>query len=445
MSRSRRRAAQHTGPVEPLRLCLAGCALDSGNRGVEALGRSVLSAVERHARSSSVTLLDNGWGVRALDAAQYPALQISLAGARRSRRLHRQESWARIGLDQRLGSWTNPVARTIRRAHAVLDISGGDSFTDLYGRHRFEQTTAPKSAALRVGTPLVLLPQTYGPFRDVTLRRRARALVLGAAMAFARDDDGFTALVALAGPAADPRRLRRGVDVAFALPEQDPGDAIGDGLRRALAGGRPAGPLVGINVSGLLWRGGQVDHDMALDYPSTVVSTLARLSRAGARFVLVPHVAPTTASAESDSVALHELLRRLPPEVADSVAIAPANLNAMQLKWVIGRCDWFWGARMHATIAALSSGVPAAAIGYSDKTAGVFATCGVRDNVIDGRSVKTQEAVERLVELFEGRQSAATTVRATVPAVVARAHRQLADVLGELAPAHARSAAGRGA
>ncbi len=431
--------------MDPLRLCLAGCALDSGNRGVEALGRSVLSAVERHARSSSVTLLDNGWGVRPLEAAQYPGLQVSLAGARRSRRLHRQESWARIGLDQRLGSLTNPVARAIAKAHAVLDISGGDSFTDLYGYHRFEQTIAPKRAALRAGTPLVLLPQTYGPFRADALRLQARGLVARATMAFARDEDSFAALVDLAGPSADPRRLRQGVDVAFALPEQDPGDAIHDDLRQLLDVNRSQGPVVGVNVSGLLWRAGQVDHDMALDYPSTVVSTLTRLARIGAHLVLVPHVAPTATSAESDARAIEELLLRLPDEVAGAVSVTPPGLNAVQLKWVIARFDWFWGARMHATIAALSSGVPAAAIGYSDKTAGVFATCGVRDHVVDGRSVRTQDAVERLVELFERRRSTAMTVGAAVPAVVAQADRQMVGMLRELASTDARSASGRGA
>ena len=53
------------------------------------------------------------------------------------------------------------------------------------------------------------------------------------------------------------------------------------------------------------------------------------------------------------------------------------DLDASEVKWCISKLDWFVGSRMHATIAALSSGVPCAAIAYSRKFRGVFATLGV--------------------------------------------------------------------
>mgnify|MGYP001402473369 CR=1 FL=1 len=59
-------------------------------------------------------------------------------------------------------------------AHAVLDISGGDSFTDLYGPWRFRAILAPKQIAIRARKPLIMLPQTIGPFESKAAVAAAR-------------------------------------------------------------------------------------------------------------------------------------------------------------------------------------------------------------------------------------------------------------------------------
>jgi polysaccharide pyruvyl transferase WcaK-like protein len=83
--------------------------------------------------------------------------------------------------------------------------------------------------------------------------------------------------------------------------------------------------------------------------------------------------------------------------------------------------DWFCGTRMHSTIAGLSSGVPTAAIAYSDKTLGVFESCGVENQVIDPRQLQTQAVVERLIESFEGRALTRQVLSTTTDSVKARA------------------------
>lgn len=47
----------------------------------------------------------------------------------------------------------------------VLDIGEGDSFTDIYGLRRFRYHIASKLVALHSGKPLILSPQTIGPFK----------------------------------------------------------------------------------------------------------------------------------------------------------------------------------------------------------------------------------------------------------------------------------------
>src|SRR5690606_17875960 len=126
-------------------------------------------------------------------------------------------------------------------------LSAGDSFTDLYGPTRLRTVTLPKEAALRAGRPLVLLPQTYGPFTTPAAREVARRIVRSAPVAHARDPWSYAQLRELAGAGAATSRRRDGVDVAFALEPRRPTDAVAAEVERLAAG-----PVVGVNVSGLL-------------------------------------------------------------------------------------------------------------------------------------------------------------------------------------------------
>lgn len=270
-----------------LRLVLAGAAIGNGNRGVEALGRSVIDAVDRECPDALLTVLDDGWGVREAPDSDTRRSRLEYLGVRRSRRWHRPESWARIRLSQALGARGNVAAQRFATADAVLDLSAGDSFTDLYGPVRLDSVSAPKDAALRAGTPLVLLPQTYGPFRTAVGRQRAEQLVRSAALAYARDPWSHGQLVELAGPSADHSRLREGVDVAFALDPTPPADEFVDQLA-TLAGD---GPVVGVNASGLLRdAAGHARFRLAGDYLDTMTAVVRELVTTGAHVVLVPHV-----------------------------------------------------------------------------------------------------------------------------------------------------------
>lgn len=405
-----------------LRLVLAGASLGTGNRGVEALARSVVDSIGGHRADAALTVLDDGWGVR---RAPDLGLNASLAGVRWSRRVHRPESWARIRLAQALGSSRNPVAARIATADALLDLSGGDSFTDLYGPARLAAVSAPKHAAIRAGRPLVLLPQTYGPFATTRGRRDAERIVRSASLAFARDPHSHEVLVDLAGADADHTRLRQGVDVAFALRPRRPAEDVAAQVLEWTAG-----PVVGVNVSGLL-LGSDARETFALagDYLATVTDLVRRLLEAGSLVVFVPHVYSPGGCGESDIVAIRQVRDRLEPAERARTRVVPPELGPSELKWCISQVDWFVGSRMHATIAALSTATPVAAYAYSGKTVGVFDTCGVRDHVVDARRVAGGEAVEVLMGSFGARETTRTDLARSVPAVVRQSQEQVADLL----------------
>ncbi|WP_152187657.1 polysaccharide pyruvyl transferase family protein [Georgenia satyanarayanai] len=405
------------------RLVVAGAPLDNDNRGVEALGTSVVAHLASAASVGGVSVLDDGWGVRA-DPSWGATVRVDRIGVRNSRRWHRRESWARIRVDQALGGLGNPFLTRLARADALLDLSGGDSFTDLYGPRRLATVCAPKEAAVRAGRPLVLLPQTFGPFTTPEGRRRAERLVRRSALAYARDAWSHEQLLDLAGTSADTSRLRQGVDVAFGLTarEPDPGTVA----RFAELAGEL---VVGVNVSGLLREedaGGR--FGLAGPYLATMVELVRALVQRGAVVVLVSHVDggdPT----ERDAAAHAQVEAALSPSERARVWRLTPTLRAAELKWCIARLEWFAGSRMHATIAALSSAVPAFGYAYSDKARGVFGTCGVADHVTDARAVAGAEAVERALDSFTARAQARAVLLERVPGVVSRARGQLDEVL----------------
>jgi colanic acid/amylovoran biosynthesis protein len=95
------------------------------------------------------------------------------------------------------------------------------------------------------------------------------------------------------------------------------------------------------------------------------------VSALGMRVLLVPHVNPLTEDGHGgDSDYMAPLLDQL-DDLGRAVTLMPGHFNAAQTKYVISQLDFFIGARTHATIAALSSGVPTISIAYSVKARGI--------------------------------------------------------------------------
>jgi polysaccharide pyruvyl transferase WcaK-like protein len=396
-----------------------GAAADTGNLGVSALGRSTAFALSVRSPALVVALADFGRGVSDVRSSG-GAPAIMRFGFSPGQRFHRPENMRRIEVECGLGLALSPTSRLLRDAAAFLDISGGDSFTDLYGPRRFGAICAPKRLALRLRKPLILLPQTYGPFRESGNRDEASRLVRTAAQAWARDARSFEILRDLLGGSFDPCRHRPGVDVAFLLPATDPGVLAADA--------RPG--EVGINVSGLIWndpRAARERYGFKAEYREAMTRVVGSIA-AEAPVVLVPHVVTPRGHYESDRDACEALAARLPAGVRGAVRVCPDPSDPCRVKGLIARCGWFLGTRMHATIAGLSSGVPTAAVSYSDKTLGVFETCGQGGRVHDPRRLSTDELTEAVLASFRGREAARASLAAALPGVKARAEEQMDEV-----------------
>jgi polysaccharide pyruvyl transferase WcaK-like protein len=252
-------------------------------------------------------------------------------------------------------------------------------------------------------------------------------------MAWARDEASFSLARELLGTTFDPARHRCGVDLTFALEATPPAD-LPDAVAEWLETDRER-PLVVFNVSGLLMNSESAArrYGLVADYQAIVTRLTEKLlDDSDANVLFVPHVLTRPGHFEHDPDAADRVIELLGPRTRNRVAKLSAGLLATETKWVISHADWVCATRMHAGIAALSSGVPTGAIAYSPKTAGVYATCGLERCVADPRTIRTEDAIELLWRAWLRRRDVAEQLAEVAPRVRAQARAQMDEVLGRI-------------
>jgi len=429
------------------RITLLHAAPETGNMGVTALGYSVIGGLARRIKDLRLTVADYGLGLRpgnlSVDGRPF---EFTRCGIKLSKRIYLSESLWNIRLASRFGGGLNAIARHMLAQDFVLDINGGDSFTDLYGQYRFQSIVGVKSYFLDQKIPLGLLPQTYGPFKDPINREIAVDLIRRSQFAWARDQRSYQVLQDLLNSDFNPDRHHCGVDVAFLLDvEKPPESALETQTLDWLSSGSK--PVIGLNVSGLIYNDPEAavrQYGFVADYRQVIRGFVEKVLRqSDANVLLVSHVVAPPGNFESDAGACQEVLRLLGDLSGGRVKMLSELNDPRQVKWVISQCDWFCGTRMHATIAGLSTGVPTAAIAYSLKTAGVFETCGQGDHVADPRELSTDAVIECLWKSWNSRvETRESLVTGLVP-VLEQANRQMDQIAaacqgaGELSPSGA--------
>lgn len=133
--------------------------------------------------------------------------------------------------------------------------------------------------------------------------------------------------------------------------------------------------ILGFNVSPLI-KSFRNNDSHVLEMESAVLDFFQDvIKRTDLSVVLIPHVDSIDGSERnSDFHYMQRLINRvaLPSgTVAARIRLAPRDMNAVQVKYLISRCRFFVGARTHATIAAWSTHVPTVSIAYSVKAIGL--------------------------------------------------------------------------
>lgn len=286
------------------------------------------------------------------------------------------------GLDtgpMRVGSWRALVKERVTRTNGlmewlagfdlVIDTRAGDSFADIYGLNRLANMSLLADLVRQAGVPVVMGPQTIGPFETRRGAILGRISIRRSALVLARDST--SAEVARKFGA---RELVCTTDTVFALPVPSVSKTVD----------------VALNVSGLLWNPNpHVDHKT---YRQTVRTLAERLLRGGREVVLLAHVLES-ASNDNDVPAVLALADELDGR---ATVFVPNDLE--DVRRAVAAARVVIGSRMHACLNALSCGTPAVSLAYSRKFGPLMRDLGWQCNV-DLRS--TDDPVARVLEYLD--------------------------------------------
>ncbi len=287
----------------------------------------------------------------------------------------RRESW------KKLQFFYNQ--RQVCKNDICFSSISGDSFSDIYGEERFKKIVRELSVPLKRNIPLILLPQTIGPFQNEQSKKIARAFLNQCQCVFVRDPQSRKCVEEL----NVHTNVRDSLDMALFMPYQKRERPATDKIR------------IGINVSGLLWNGGYTRNnmfDLQYEYSGMirhVCSLLAARQNIALEFVGHVLVDDTEYAVEDD----YRICKLLSKEF--NGILAPRFTDPIEAKEYLSGFDAVIGSRMHCCIGAYSCGVPTYPISYSRKFTGLFSD-GLNYSHLASHLVKSEQGIVSGISRF---------------------------------------------
>lgn len=336
-----------------------------GNRGCEALVRSVSGLIRENypncefiTPSVNIDLDARQWpdaksksGIQFIEAARFPS---KLKWWNRVRRF--------VPAVEKVGrpSYSLPshIRDAIQASHAVV-MTGGDTISLDYDLPSLYDHAGYIDEAKRQGKKAFLWGASVGPFSRLPHVEKLMKSHLSQYDAITvRESETFRYLSALG-----VKNVVQVTDPAFTMyPEAFDCQSI-----------LPAGAkgIIGINVSPLI-RGFRGDEASKASLDRDVALFARELAEThGYGVVLLPHVGPLDGNPWNSDYHYMKGLVEQYDLTHPNIVLAPSNLNAAQLKFLISKFRFFIGARTHATIGAFSTLVPTISIAYSVKAKGI--------------------------------------------------------------------------
>ena len=167
-----------------------------------------------------------------------------------------------------------------------------------------------------------------------------------------------------------------------------------------LPGGFEEGNTIGINLSPMIISY-EENEGTAFDNYSTLIEYL--INETKHQIALVPHV---MWDHNDDRIPLQKLYDKYKDSKRVIFPAVNNDLNGMQLKYLISKCNIFIAARTHSSIAAYSQCVPTLVVGYSVKALGIARDLfGSEEGyVIPVQSLKEKNDLTKMYKIFAKKQ-----------------------------------------
>jgi colanic acid/amylovoran biosynthesis protein len=286
--------------------------------------------------------------------------------------------------------------RSIARADVVA-YTGGTSLIEKYSvRGKLYEV----DLALAMGKPVVMLPQSLGPFHDVANQAAVRKTLERVAAIYLRDERSLRFLREI-GLGTD--RVRVVPDIVFALQD-------GNTARRLAQWSFPRDePKIAISVRdcAVFFEGDEhLRRQRDRDFQEAVAALTTVLVREyGARVTFVSTCQGVPEYWTDDSEVALSVAQRLPADVRARVHVDRDYHDTRELIALFSSFDLVVATRLHAAILALDAGTPVLPIAYEFKTEEVMTQLGLERYVVTiARATETTlvEALSRLLAELPG-------------------------------------------
>jgi colanic acid/amylovoran biosynthesis protein len=315
-----------------------------------------------------------------------------------------------------------PAAKhDLLRAYAQADLIVGCGGNTLYARRRlavmFWIVCFGQWCTFLCHKPLVLLPQTIGPFRNCAHMWGARQALKHAQLVLLRDHESYRlALETLKLPA---QRCAITADLALFLADQDGTQFVAP----------ERSPLIGVSV--LDWGAQMASFAKQAAYEHAVADAITQLADLGYRVAFFAQ-SDTSTWGENDAVPAQRIVERLDTRTraaVDGVLRVPHQPD--QMVRFYGQFRLVIATRLHAMILSVAAGTPVVPIAYTSKNWAFVHNTELEPLTLDIATVTADEIVaasstvlndyacwqQRIVALVEQKRAQADVVNMLKAAV----------------------------
>lgn len=261
--------------------------------------------------------------------------------------------------------------------------------------------------------PVAVFTQTYGPFGDSMTRWFARRSLGAADLIFAREPQSMAQLATIG--LAEKATLYP--DVAFLLPTTPLENIILSESVRSFV--HNPQPFIGFSVSNKVILE-EKELGLTARYEQLATQLLQWLLDSGHRVLLIPHSYQPNSPAADDFGLTSRIFQQLRPADPQQCILVKDDLPPEDLKTLIARAEVFIGSRYHSVIAALSSGRPSMAIGWSHKYDGLFNLFEMEHFCFSAAEVSLSDLQSALETLLAEQRSYQERIAQRLPGILAQ-------------------------
>ena len=366
------------------------------NRGCEAISKGTLKILRNEI--SPLNIIDVDFSNEPdSPAADANIIHHSINIDRWSRAWFAQNAFRVLGMDK---TWFPVLGKYINNVDVVLAL-GGDNYSMDYGSLR--PHLAVIDYVMDRNKPLIIWGSSLGPFdkqgpgyEQYVIRKLQHVNAI-----LAREDATVNYLARL----GVSENVRRVADPAFVMEPVKPREGI-------IPFDLP-NETIGFNFSSLMERFGTA-KDAATNNGLVQAIVQKMFDQFNRPILLIPH----SMKSPSDDYEFLSAVKEKFSRKGYPLYLLPRQLDAAEIKWVISCLACFAGARMHSTIASLSSAVPTLSFSYSLKSVGLNQDIfGHEAYLLPAKDINPESVVEKIGLLLQEEKAIRQHLNDRLPAI----------------------------